>query len=893
MAANAQVQSFARFRFTFRSFQTQDCMTDEFFTLYGGTRSSNDPPGSVLCAPQSVRAGHPDFQAFRPEIAFMGTEPFVKPQLVIDESGIGKPQYCNDVTVASMMATGEGVVCGRPFTSTYFNGSLLASGGRYPQTSGKDRFEEWYRDVPRVNKRRGELINFLSETQLVAGTNRTVFTFDSTDPLFSFSADGSPGFFPFQDATQENGQASYDPFEFQTVWPKWDIGPDSKAYSFTVEFHSLFTYLGGETFTFIGDDDVFVYINGFIELELGGRHPAATGVIFLDSLTYSTLEVGKTYTIDLFHAERQAVLSNFAIISTLTEPLSIDDVGVTGFDWPAIDDPNFFTIGDQPETSNDGNGSIPLIAVLQDSNSNGVRYLFLERKLLLDKGFIVEVGINISGRSSSGFSILLHNAEVENLPLSGRSSRFSEFEGIAQEEGSLGLSVDLCKERLEDPENCTQELALVANGRAASMLARTPVVGRLADGRVHVYTIRYTLETEYLEVFIDDSLFLLQSGFQVADFIGSDATTVGISLFDDSLIPTQSPTFEETIVSISSFRVVVGEFRNDELFSILDLAILGTVGAVTFILVLAGIFTRRDNFWMSLHAVVAFAEDATAIYLLVEKACEVCPGTPATDLFLIFFGMELLFQTIPHLARKSIVLRFILYLIVELIQLFLFLNLLEDTINKNNAYLFIIFSCIQGGLLTLDALTAFLLKKYGENTKAQDTPFCVYQAVMTRLFSDWLNTVIINAFPLLTVFVFARSSAFQEKWYQVLVAQNLWYRAIVIDSMVSDLDDVEYNKGVHFWSAAGRSQYRKEWRNWFSKEKVLAVLSTTHTVIIHFLGASLAVAYLLESPSQTEVIVCFLMFLAFPAAVAYAYINIKTARSPSEVESKSTLSSKP
>ena len=887
----ADCDSFVKFRFTFRSFQPQVCMTPDFFALYGGALPGSSIPANTICAPGNVRAGHPDFEAVGAvEIAFdLNRESIVKPALEYDESGIGKPRYCNDVTVQSMLDTGEGTVCGRPFTSIYPNGSLLTATGRYPQTSGKDRFDEWYRDVPGVNKRFGASVNFLEEKQVVAGKNRTVFFFDSEDDRFY---DVLPGFFPFEGLTEENGGASFDPFEFQTVWTKWTAAPADRPFSFTTEFHSLFTYQGGETFVFRGDDDVFVYINGFLELDLGGRHPRLQGSIILDNLTYSVLEVGKTYTIDLFHAERRTLQSNFLISSTLEEPLSIDDVGVTGFDWPNVNDPNFFSIGSEPKALG-VNGSIPLVSIAANTLGNGVRYMFLERKLLLNKGFIIEVGISITGVGSSGFSVLLHNANVENLPLSGRRSRISEFEGIAQEEGSLGLMVNLCKERfqgLTDAANCSQEMSLVANGKTAAVLARTPVVGKLADGRIHVYTIRYTLETQYLEVFIDDSLFLLQSSFLASAFIGNDATTVGISLFDDSIVPTQSPTFEEVLVSISSFRVVVGEFRNDERFSLLDLAVLGSVGAVTFLLVLAGIAQRRQSIWLSLHAMIAFAEDATAVYLLVEKACEVCPGTPAIDLFLIFCGMELVFQTIPHVSRGSILARFVLFAAAEGVQLVLFLNLLADTLNKDESYIFIIYSCIQGGLLALSALTSFLDRR--KSGKEEVVDGCVPSVLVTRLLSDWMNTVLINAFPLLTVFVFAQSSVFQEKWYQVLVAQNLWYRAVVVDSMVADLSDEEYNKGAYIWTSSGRRLYRKEWKAWFARSKFLAICSTTHTVLLHFLSASLAAIYLQESPSEVEQVVCFVLFLAFPAAAAYAYSTIRATYSPAEDENKVILEPK-
>jgi fibro-slime domain-containing protein len=48
---------------------------------------------------------------------------------------------------------------------------------------------------------------------------------------------------------------------------------------FTTEIHTSFQYQGGETFSFTGDDDVWVFI------DIGGVHPAENASVRLDSLS--------------------------------------------------------------------------------------------------------------------------------------------------------------------------------------------------------------------------------------------------------------------------------------------------------------------------------------------------------------------------------------------------------------------------------------------------------------------------------------------------------------------------------------------------------------------------------------------------------------------------------
>jgi fibro-slime domain-containing protein len=89
-------------------------------------------------------------------------------------------------------------------------------------------------------------------------------------------------------------------------------------YHFTTEVHTEFYYLGGETFTFTGDDDLWVYVNHKLGIDLGGLHPPLSATINMDAMAAQLgIVKGNVYALDLFHAERHTVLSNFQINTNL------------------------------------------------------------------------------------------------------------------------------------------------------------------------------------------------------------------------------------------------------------------------------------------------------------------------------------------------------------------------------------------------------------------------------------------------------------------------------------------------------------------------------------------------------------------------------------------------
>lgn len=146
----------------------------------------------------------------------------------------------------------------------------------------------------------------------------------------------------------------------------WSEYYDTTNYNLTLEGNAQFIYHKGkgQYFTFTGDDDVYLFINGVRVMDLGGAHSISKARVDLDEVAEACGMVDSgNYHFDFFFMERHGNASNFGIetnielaqLSNNTTKTGYQNGVSTGYNGPV--DPSKH-VGYSFEMKNDGTGSI-------------------------------------------------------------------------------------------------------------------------------------------------------------------------------------------------------------------------------------------------------------------------------------------------------------------------------------------------------------------------------------------------------------------------------------------------------------------------------------------------------------------------------------------------------
>lgn len=253
----------------------------ESITLTGVVRDFNE---------RNVTGGHTDFE-WQPSGGYGQYAYMVADDLDTE----GKPVWASTgkkVTSQWRDAAGRNVMPARSYLPTPSGGSNGAVSNTAAGAShSSSDFAQWFRDTPGVNASTP-----LPITLTRVGGDSNVYVFDDKN-VSAYTSVG--GFFPI------NGQLY------------GNSAGNNKNFHFTYELDTTFTYQQGtgQVFTFTGDDDVWVFVNGKCVIDIGGVHGAVTQTINMDSVSW--INDGEDCELKFFFAERHRTQSNFRIETSI------------------------------------------------------------------------------------------------------------------------------------------------------------------------------------------------------------------------------------------------------------------------------------------------------------------------------------------------------------------------------------------------------------------------------------------------------------------------------------------------------------------------------------------------------------------------------------------------
>jgi fibro-slime domain-containing protein len=262
--------------------------------------------GGILFDPVPNPTSHTDGDGSTSDPAFSTTLPpgFTK----TDKGGmkLGEPLPASGVPPGSSSDGGMGDGCGTTLLAVVrdfhpdgknFEGSIYDDRGLAdPQLGADDKPDFVKTGATKTTSGSAALDQFYHD---VAGVNRAYLLklwFEPNDGVLTFH---SNAFFPLDGSGFGNEGNNHD-------------------FHFTTELHTAFEYRGGEKFEFLGDDDLWVFVNRKLAIDLGGVHGAEGGSIDIDARARELgIVKGKIYSLDLFHAERHTTQSNFRVDTDL------------------------------------------------------------------------------------------------------------------------------------------------------------------------------------------------------------------------------------------------------------------------------------------------------------------------------------------------------------------------------------------------------------------------------------------------------------------------------------------------------------------------------------------------------------------------------------------------
>ncbi|SHK88940.1 fibro-slime domain-containing protein [Fibrobacter sp. UWB12] len=107
--------------------------------------------------------------------------------------------------------------------------------------------------------------------------------------------------------------------------PRWSSnvsvteGNGGRNQHFCAEMHSTFRFKNGLKFSISGSDDIWVYIDNKLAIDIGGTHLAAPGYVDVDKFMPNAT-IGELYDIDIFYCNRRTTSGDLKISTSMLFP---------------------------------------------------------------------------------------------------------------------------------------------------------------------------------------------------------------------------------------------------------------------------------------------------------------------------------------------------------------------------------------------------------------------------------------------------------------------------------------------------------------------------------------------------------------------------------------------
>lgn len=412
----------------------------------------------------------------------------------------------------------------------------------------------WFNDNIKYNRRVGVPLD------LKPGTPPFEFVFDDDDPENSFNPNPPSGFYAPHNHLDTTVAAFPDPLTVP-MWPKLNIlqscyNTESEASGkrlwHTTEIHTFFEYRKTEEFTFTGDDDVWVYLNGVLAVDVGGVHGSRTQKIDLSrdaAAERFNMTIGGIYTFDMFQAERKCSESNFGITTTLSAPCNAANEANSKLQFDSATDLTTDKVQTSRGVTLNGDGSF----ILTNSGvPHSTSYLWVKEPVNVGTGFVIEFDFTVTDLTE-GFAFVLHRRPegLSNLPISGGGNL--GFKGLTN---SLAIVFDLCRDRADPGTTCNDQRLSIhlpeAQGTGNNPSDRTlrvvdNVMLSLKTGQTHTVKLDYFFIPPALEVTLDGSLYLRELPFDGISAFQSRGAFAGFTA--------TSGEFDSSVVTIDNFKV--------------------------------------------------------------------------------------------------------------------------------------------------------------------------------------------------------------------------------------------------------------------------------------------------------------------------------------------------